>query len=220
MKLNRLLGSFLFLLTVVTQLRAQPTQQDRKLLAETRAEANGGNVESQVTLGDAYFTGTMGLKVNPVEAVKWYRKAAEQNDSDAQYQLAFCYHQGKGVKKNDQEAARWCRKAAEQNMPDAQYGLGRCYANGEGVAKDAAEAVIWYRKAADRNNVSAQFALGGCYLNGQGIAKDYVMSYEWYSLAAAQGDENSVKAVKDLEGMMSPQQIAQGRELARNFRPE
>ena len=51
------------------------------------------------------------------EAVKWYRKAAEQNLAKAQYNLGVCYAHGEGVVKDQVEAVKWYRKAAEQNSP-------------------------------------------------------------------------------------------------------
>ncbi len=36
-----------------------------------------------------------------VEAVKWYRKAAEQNHAVAQVNLGVCYANGNGVVKDD-----------------------------------------------------------------------------------------------------------------------
>ena len=62
-----------------------------------------------------------------VEAVKWYRKAAEQNYAPAQYNLGLCYDHGDGVAENQVEAVKWYRKAAEQNDAEAQYNLGICY---------------------------------------------------------------------------------------------
>ena len=59
-----------------------------------------------------------------VEAVKWYRKAAEQNHAEAQYNLGICYAGGQGVEKDYVEAVKWFRKAAEQNDAEAQYSLG------------------------------------------------------------------------------------------------
>ena len=46
------------------------------------------------------------------EAVKWHRKAAEQGDADAQYNLAFQVRRvsGEGVPKDDREAVKWIRK--------------------------------------------------------------------------------------------------------------
>lgn len=37
---------------------------------------------------------------NYEEAVKWYRKAAEQGYAGAQFELAGCYAEGKGVANN------------------------------------------------------------------------------------------------------------------------
>ena len=56
-----------------------------------------------------------GVAKDEVEAVKWYRKAAEQNDADAQNNLGVCYANGQGVAKDEVEAVKWYRKAAEQN---------------------------------------------------------------------------------------------------------
>src|SRR5208283_4273101 len=101
-----------------------------------------------------------GVAKDEVEAVKWYREAAEQNDTDAQSNLAVCYGLGRGVAKDEMEAVKLLRKAAEQNHPKAQFNLGSCYANGQGVAKDYVEAYKWTLLAAGqgdggaRNNVS------------------------------------------------------------------
>jgi TPR repeat protein len=84
--------------------------------------------------------------------VKWYRKAAEQNDAEAQCSLGICYANGRGVAKDEVEAVKWYRKAAEQNDAEAQCSLGICYANGQGVAQDEVEAVKWWRKAAQQNH--------------------------------------------------------------------
>ena len=91
-------------------------------------------------------------KKNYTEAVKWYRKAAEQGYASAQCNLGDCYKQGNGVTKDYAEAVKWFRKAAEQGDAVAQLNLGNCYYNGNGVTKDYAEAVKWYRKAAAQGN--------------------------------------------------------------------
>ena len=65
-----------------------------------------------------------GVAKNDVEAVKWFRKAAEQNYARAQYNLGVCYAKGQGVAKDEAEAVKWYRKAAEQNYAEAQCNLG------------------------------------------------------------------------------------------------
>ncbi len=41
------------------------------------------------------------------EAVKWFRKAAEQGHAGAQYHLGICYYKGKGVARDFVEAYAW-----------------------------------------------------------------------------------------------------------------
>jgi S1-C subfamily serine protease len=154
-----------------------------------------------------------------VQAVKWFRKAAEQNYDVAQGALGACYGYGVGVAKDEAEAVKWYRKAAQQNYDAAQWALGVCYANGLGVAKDEVGAVKWYRKAAEQNLALAQNSLGACYANGLGVAKDYVEAYKWALLAAGQGNEDAKKYMTPLEDMMTREQIAEGQKLARNFKP-
>ena len=120
MKANRL-GLFLFFLigSAVLQLPAQQSEADRKLLADVRAKAEKGEAQSQSALGRAFGEGTFGVAKDEVEAVKWYRKAAEQNYADAQAYLGACYLYGQGVVKDEAEAVKWFRKAAEQNCPSS-----------------------------------------------------------------------------------------------------
>jgi TPR repeat protein len=91
-----------------------------------------------------------------VEAVKWYRKAAEQNYAAAQNNLGVCYDQGKGVAKDPVEKAKWLRQAAEQNYATAQLNLGICFYNGNGVAKDWVEAYKWLLLAAKQGDEDAK----------------------------------------------------------------
>jgi hypothetical protein len=82
-----------------------------------------------------------------VEAVRYYRMAAEQGDDRAQYFLGACFAHGKGVPQDFVEAGRYYRLAAEQGLADAQFDLGYFYQHGEGVPQDWAEAVRAYRLA-------------------------------------------------------------------------
>jgi TPR repeat protein len=48
------------------------------------------------------------------KAVKYCRKAAEQGDKDAQFNLGQMYYQGQGVPQDDKAAFRYYKLAAEQ----------------------------------------------------------------------------------------------------------
>jgi TPR repeat protein len=59
------------------------------------------------------------VKQSYTEAIKWLKKAAEQGDAEAQYNLGFCYGNGEGVEKSFTEAVKWYKKAAEQGHEEA-----------------------------------------------------------------------------------------------------
>jgi len=127
-----------------------------------------------------------GVAQDYAQAIKWLRKAADQNLAVAQFMLGHCYEYGQGVAKDRVEAVRWYRKAAEQNDAGAQFSLGVCYDEGQGVAKDKVEAMKWYRKAAEQN-ADAQCYLGrDCYHDGDGVKKDAAEAVKWYRKAAEQ----------------------------------
>jgi TPR repeat protein len=50
------------------------------------------------------------------EAVKWFRKAAEQGKVEAQAILSDCYAKGLGVEQDKAEAFKWRKKAEEQGF--------------------------------------------------------------------------------------------------------
>ena len=92
---------------------------------------------------------------NDTEAVKWYRKAAEQGYAKAQYNLGFMYERGQGVLQDDTGAVKWYRKAAEQGLALAQSSLGLMYAWGRGVPQDDVQAYAWFNIAVAQGDVSA-----------------------------------------------------------------
>jgi len=156
----------------------------------TEEEAERGDAGTQYSLGSQYESWYQDY----VEALKWYRKAAERGYFEAQFKLGEMYANGKGVAKDDVEALKWYRKAAEQRYATTQFNhLGAMYYDGEGAPEDAAEAVEWYRKLTEQGSHGreliqrAQFQLGFIYSNGEGVAQDHVEAAKWYR-KAAQGE--------------------------------
>ena len=62
------------------------SESDAELVKQFREDADLGYPKAQFNLGVMYANGRGGLK-NDVEAVKWYRKAAEQGNALAQVAL-------------------------------------------------------------------------------------------------------------------------------------
>lgn len=96
-----------------------------------------------------------GVTQDYAEAVKWYRKAAEQGYALAQYNLGAMYGNGNGVTQDYAEAVKWLRKAAEQGYASAQFYLGVGYYKGEGVIQDNVYAHMWWNIAASLGDADA-----------------------------------------------------------------
>ena len=83
-------------------------------------------------------------RINPLyaqAAVKWYKKLAEEGNSNAQNNYGFCLQYGIGIKKDENEAVKWFRKSADQGNSSGQNNYGDCLLYGIGIKKDENEAV-------------------------------------------------------------------------------
>jgi TPR repeat protein len=117
-----------------------------------RKGAAVGDANCQTSLGMYYQAGERikgGVKADPVEALKWYRMAAEQNHTEAIQHLGMMHFRGDGTPANGDEAARWFRKGAMLGSAECLWGLGMCYQRGMGVARDTVEAYALSAAAAD-----------------------------------------------------------------------
>jgi TPR repeat protein len=142
-----------------------------------------GNKEVQWHLGRMYEYGH-GVAKNASEAVKWYRKAAEQGHSGAQNNLGIMYKGGRGVTKDDYEAVKWFRKSAEQGNSTGQCNIGQMYLDGRGVMQNDYEAVKWFRKAFEHGNAIGQNRLAFMYASGRGVARNEAEAVRLYRLSA------------------------------------
>ena len=86
---------------------------------QQKRDAEAGDAIAQYNLGCCYFRGE-GVDVDQVEAVKWFREAAERGLPQAQFNLGMCYTKGRGVAKSDVEACRWLNHAAQQGIVEAE----------------------------------------------------------------------------------------------------
>lgn len=157
--------------------------------------AHAGDARNQTLLGDHYRAGK-GLPKNEIEAVKWYRKAADQGHAIAEFNLALCYEQGIGIPRNSEEAFRWYKLAAVHGNIEAQNSTGYCYEYGEGVSQDYGEALKWYRESASRGDQNAQFNIGNMYRLGKGVLKNPEEAAKWFRMSAAQGNSDAANNLR------------------------
>jgi hypothetical protein len=105
-------------------------------------------------LGVMYAHG-QGVSKDEIEAVSWFRKAAEGGNTNAMYNLGISYANGRGVPKDEREAVSWFRKGAEGGDANTMYNLGLHYYLGRGVPQDYMESYVWFSLAAAFGNEKA-----------------------------------------------------------------
>jgi TPR repeat protein len=160
------------------------------MVADTLAlipERVNAETEGWVKKGNSYFASATrddnsNSKSDYIEAVKWYRKAAERGNAKAQCFLGHCYVYGSGVAEDEVEAVKWFHKSAESGYANAQRWLGDFYER----TQDYISAIKWYRKGAEQGDFSCQHTLGDFYHDGKGVSQSYAEAVKWYRKAADQ----------------------------------
>jgi TPR repeat protein len=94
------------------------------------------------------------------EAVKFYRKLAEQGSGLGRAQLSIMYGIDGMLERSEVGTEKWFRMAAYRGDSEAQYILGVMYDYGQGgVARDDEEASKWYRTAAEQWDAEVKASL-------------------------------------------------------------
>jgi TPR repeat protein len=75
-----------------------------------------------------YFEGN-GVSKNIKNACEWYKAAAEQGDSDAQYNIATMYLIGQGTMANEKEYVKWMIASAQGGNELAKKFLEKMHKN-------------------------------------------------------------------------------------------
>ena len=121
--------------------------------------AEKGVPEAQFWLGVAFDQHLWFGVTDKQEALKWYHRAAECDQPDAENELGVRYQDGDGVEQNYVQAAYWFLKAAEHvpNLGGAGQGrnhLGNLYKDGHGVPKDYVLAYMWFSLAGNDRSLA------------------------------------------------------------------
>ena len=176
--------------------------------------------ESPLLLGMRYHFGK-GVNQNLGEAIKYYKLAAD--DDAAQLGLGVIYGMDNIVFQDYAESHLWLDLSAKQGNSLAQFYLASCYYYGKGVARDFREAAQWFESCMNQRNLGSEqtneaaVVLATMYYDGNGVIQDYARSHMWYNVASANGHERAAMNRDILASKMTPQQIADAQELARNF---
>jgi len=117
---------------------------------ETKKRAGGGDADSMYALGEWYFHGQHGLPEHDFESYRWFKKAADLDDTRAMAKAGWYLMTGLGAKKNVSHGMMLLTSAAERGSDLACYNLGWINLEGmHGLPKDKNKAMHWYKRATD-----------------------------------------------------------------------
>ena len=207
-----------------TYLRCVKTGDEKKALKYLRQAVAEGNPDAQYALGYRYYTGD-GVSEDHDVAYEFFEKAAEQEQSDALYELGVYWDPSQEVdkKRNDWETAlNFYRRAAENgnlrawiwfldsaieyDREDTMYELGRLYLRGKGVQKneDLAMMLLANSKKSNAEEILESEAKKGksvalfylARMKREGELELYKRAGELYSQAVEQGNEHFVQFLR------------------------
>lgn len=122
------------------------------------------------------------------KALKYYKIAANLNNSIAQRSVGYMYKYGQGVEKDLDEALVWYSKAADDDYVIAMNDIGTIYENKKKIDK----ARGWYLKAAKKDNKYGMYNLGDIYSKEENKSLYNLDSANyWYKKAAKLGHSGS-----------------------------
>ncbi len=128
------------------------------VIDQIKDRALQGDARAQNDLGVLHQLGKAVMQ-DDVEAVRWYRRAAERNSPLAQNNLGWMYENGRGAERDYAAALFWYKLAAQSGNVAAQHNLASLYERGLGLPANPMLATEWYERAVRQGDESARDGL-------------------------------------------------------------
>jgi uncharacterized protein len=164
-------------------------------------------------IGQMYEKGD-DLPQSYAEAIRWYRKAADQS-AECALRLAVLLINGTGVKQDYGEAMRLCDTFAKKYNAEAQYCVGYLYQRGLGVTADSKQAAKWYADAAERGHAKAALTLSDMYLKEEGLAIDRPEAFYFLYLAYKEGVPGAKAQARSVRQEMTKDEVKRVEKILR-----
>ena len=130
------------------------------------------------------------------EAVRYFRKSADQQNTEGEFYYGTSLLTGEGIKKNPLEARKWIQMAAEKGWKDAENQMALIALEpSQEQPMDNTETLRWLKKSADNNFLPAITGLVAAYQKGlYGLTVDPHLADEYQAKSnKLQGIDDSAK---------------------------
>lgn len=190
---------------------------DNRSLEKKIADAENGDEDTMEELAILFLNGDFDVDPDPEQAVYWFTRLAELDNSDAQFNLGLHCAKGHGTPRDFEKAAYWMQRAADNGDVDApalvekyrkwaaaseKAATGDAQAMADlagglmelgrsldqaGEGNDFAEAFVLAEKSAAMNNGDGLWTLALAYEHGRGVRKSVKKALECYRKGADLG---------------------------------
>lgn len=180
--------------------------------------AEQGSVLAMNRLGVLYLEGTVLLR-DYAEASRLFCDAADRGDAEGQLNCALMLRDGRSGPADPARAISYLEAASTSGNIAATNILATMLMAGEGTEADRSRAIALFTRTADAGNAMGLFELAKAALEPEAEA-DLVAAYSWANLAAVRQHDAARELRDTLEGQMTPEQIAAGQAMARDWTAE
>ena len=168
----------------------QPSSSSSEDISALYERAKANDPAAQYMLGVKLLQGD-GVPPNEVDAITWFRQAAQRGNPSAEFELGMAYMLGRGVRQDSVEGYTWLTLASKNGDTQAEQSLP-----------------VLTPKLSESEMARVRWNLGEMYRRGIGTGADKRTAYVWYVLAEAAGEKDSTKAKLDLAKSMTQTQVA------------
>lgn len=167
-------------------------------LKDIEAFADCGNIDAMKKAGGVYYSG-IGAKKDFGQALKWYKMAADLDDSWSKNKVGEMLRDGEGTEIDLSEACKMFMEAGRLGNVAGLWNIVIMHSTGtindKGLYMDAVNAMS---SIADSGNVDALKRMGNIYYDGFGSKRNYSDAFKWYEKAARLGDQWSKQKVAEM----------------------
>ena len=156
---------------------------NERTMLKLQAQAERGVLASEIELAGRYLMGN-GVPRDVALAARWYEKAAQSGNSDAQNQIGYFYQTGTGVPVDLVRALHWYQLATASGSAAGKLNLALIYMEGLGVPKDIPFAMQLFEEGARKGDGTAAGYLGEIYYFGLAGSRNVTAAEKWLQVGA------------------------------------
>ena len=184
-----------------------------------------GDSNAAYTIGESYLYGLRGVQKNIKRALTWYEIAGDLGNPRGYHFLGVLYTNGHDdIVQDHVKSFRFNYLAALNGFTASQNNLAWAYFKGRGTRKNLYKSLFWSTKAVEGGDPFSYGTLGTVMLSIDSFADDKAQIYKWLKMAVNELPDGEAKKednqrLSSLVSKMTPQEISQGNELIKLWKP-